>query len=165
MEMETWVPERLPAQFRPRSTTCAAQQVWRPLAVGLAVLLIAGAMFAREGPPGGMKIAVHFVMMAAGRLAPQAAPAVTPAPTAPSRSVQQQPAVPPPQSTIPTMGVTPMPAPIATVPGEPPPTEAPAPTPEPSGLLPQIVSPPPPAESPEPSPTTGFCLPLLRLCL
>src|SRR5690348_14531325 len=106
MEMETWVPERLPAQFRPRATPCAAQQVWRPLAVGLAVLLLTGAAVAREGARGGMTTAVHFVTTAAARLAPPPVPATTPVPTAPPRSVQPQPAVRQPQPVVPTMWAT-----------------------------------------------------------
>jgi hypothetical protein len=161
LEMETWQPERLPAQFRPRSSRRAPQVAWRPLAVGLAMLLVTGAVLARQGAPGGVTTAVHFVTTAAARLAPAPAPAATPVTPPPPRTVQSQPAATPRQ---PATAATPLPAPAsaATPSAGPSPTAEPTPTSQPSGLLQQLLSPSQPAPSPSPS---QICLPVLRICL
>jgi outer membrane biosynthesis protein TonB len=171
MDMETWMPERLPARFEPRSrrhVLGAPQRAWRPLAVGVAVLLGVGFLFARQSAPAGVTTAVHVVASTAARFAPAPAPAATPVPTAAARTVQPVPAAPARQPAPPaTTAAVPSPVPsAATTTEQPSPTAEPTPTAEPSGLLQQVLPQPKPAQSPGPSPSPSrFCLPLNLLCL
>jgi hypothetical protein len=169
MDMETWMPERLPARFEPRSRRHALsvpQRAWRPLAVGVAVLLGVGLLFARQSAPADVTTAVHVVASTAARFAPAPAPAATPAPTAPPRAVQPLPAITARQPAAPATAAVPSPAPTAATTAEPSPTADATPTVEPSGLLQQLLPQPRPSQSPAPSPSPSrFCLPLNLLCL
>ena len=156
------MPAGLPARFEPRSSRRAPQVAWRPLAVGLAVALVVGAALAREGAPGGVKTAVHMVTTAASRLAPAPAPAVTPVQPPPPQQVQPQPAPPARRPAVQTAG--PMPVPAGTPTGDSSPTAAPSPAATPSGAMDPLLSPTAQATGPSPSPS-GFCLPMLPLCL
>jgi hypothetical protein len=169
MDMETWMPERLPARFEPRSrrhVLGAPPRAWRPLAVGVAVLLGVGLLLTRQSAPDGVTTAVHVVASTAARFAPAPAPATTPVPTAATRTVQPVPAAPARQSAPPATAAVPSPLPtVATTPA-PSPAAEPTPTAEPSGLLQQLLPQPKPAQSPGPSPSPSrFCLPLNLLCL
>jgi hypothetical protein len=160
--METWMPARLPARFRPRGAErgrigLAARRAWLPVASGAAVLLAATLACISTPAPA------TFVRLLAGRSEqPSPTPAqVAAAPPHPWRGMTaaQVPAQRPPAGPV----NRPRPSSAASAIESPPPALASA---QPTGMLQVLVPTPTPSASPSPSPSPEkLCLPLKLTCI
>jgi hypothetical protein len=136
-ELDSYVPERLPARFAPRQTVRRARHAWRPLSAAVALFLLGFvvAILVGQGPVHVYRQATQ-VNGAAGAGSPSSLSSPTPSPDQTSKPTAAPTATNPGQAPAgaprgaAAAGATP--APGVAVPQQAPPAQAPSPAPTPS---------------------------------